>query len=348
MGCVRWHRFFLGCLLLTAIRLPGRAQEQAAVADGRLTTLHVYMDLIQVPVLVLDGSTNRRKPVDPAKFRASLDSGPEFRPRHVRLQGEDPIALGILLDTSQDDIKTMVKSIDFAIASLAPGSLRSRDQVSIYGFDCLLIRSLNGVSANPAQLKAGVDVALEPWKARLMKKDRHCEAEVNLSDAMRFAVEDMAHLPGRRALLLISSGVPGSDGSSWKEVRRQAQLEGVAVFGLVPSSSLGRGRENALSEACALSGGLLLGVPYAVEKEPLERFVTMLRERYIVEFGRARNEAAGVHSLVVTIGDRHALIRPAGVSVSLPDPAMKDDPTTVRGDGGNTPEFGTRKVLTPK
>ena len=218
----------------------------------------------------------------------------------------------------------------------------------MYGFDCHLNRSLNGVSAHPAQLKVGVDVALQPWKARLAETNRRCEDRVSLWDAMRFAVKDMAQLPGRRALLLVSSVVSGSGGSGWNELRRQAQLEGVAVFGLVPSSLLGWGRENALSETCELSGGLLSGIPSAVKKEQLARFVTMLRERYIVEFGRARNEAAGAHSLAVTIGDRHALIRPAGVSVSWPNPGAKADPTTMRNDETNAPEFGTRKVLTPK
>lgn len=348
MGSLWWRQMLIGCLLLTAIRLPSRAQEQAPIAEDKLTTLHVYMDLIQVPVLVLDGSANRMKPVDPAKFRVSLDSGPEFRPRQVRRQGEDPIALGILLDMSEGDDKGMMKSVDLAIASLAPESLGSQDHVSVYGFDCHLTRSLNGISANPAQLKVGVDVALKRWKTRLAEKDRSCEDRVGLWDAMRFAVKDMAQLPGRRALLLVSPGVSGSGGSGWNEVRRQAQLEGVAIFGLVPSSLLGWGRENALSETCELSGGILSGVPSAVKKEQLARFVTMLRERYIVEFGRARNEAAGAHSLAVTIGDRHALIRPAGVSVSLPDPGSKADPTTMRNDEANAPEFGTRKVLEPK
>ncbi len=176
MGCLWWRQMLLLCLLLTAIRLPGRAQEHTAGSEEKVTTLHVYLDLIQVPVLVLDRSLNRMKPVDPAKFRVSLDSGPEFRPRRVRQQGEDPIALGILLDTSEGDAKGMLKNIDFAVASLAPESLEVRDHVSVYGFDCHLTRSLNGISANPAQLKVGVDVALRRWKTRLTEQDRRCEA----------------------------------------------------------------------------------------------------------------------------------------------------------------------------
>ncbi len=347
MAYLRWRRILLCCLFLIAIRLPGQAQEHRAASEDQLTTLHVYLDLIQVPVLVLDSSLHRMKPVDPAKFRVSLDSGPEFRPTHVRQQGEDPIGLGILLDTSEGDAKGMLKNIDFAVASLAPESLEVRDHVSVYGFDCHLTRSLNGISANPAQLKVGVDVALRLWKTRLTEH-RRCEDRVGLWDAMRFAVKDMAQLPGRRALLLVSSSVSGSGGSGWNELRRQAQVEGVAVFGLVPSSLLGWGRENALSETCELSGGILSGVPAAVEKQQLARFVAMLRERYIIEFGRARNEEPGAHSLTVTLEDRRAVLRPAGVSVSLSDPGTKADPTTLRNNEANAPEYGTRRVLTPK
>lgn len=348
MACLQWLNLLACWVLLVAVGLPGRAQAPAEASEEKLTTLHVYADLIQVPVLVLDSFGNRRKPVDPAQFRVSLDSGPEFRPRRVRQQGKDPIALGILLDTSEQDSARWLENVDFAIASLAPEGLEARDHVSVYGFDCKLIRSLNGMSANPAQLKVGVDVALKPWRTRLAERRRDCEDRVSLWDAMRFAVRDMTHLPGRRALLVVTPGAPSVSAPKWNELRSEAQQEGVAVFGMVPSSAQGWGRENAFSEVCELSGGLLMRGRSGVDRDQLGGFVAMLRERYIVEFRRARNEAAGSHSIVVTVGGRRAYVRPAGVAVSLPDPEAKADPTTVRDGAAEAPEFGKRRVLTPK
>lgn len=348
MAWLRWHTQLACCVLLAVMRVPGRAQEKTGDSEEKLKTLHVYKDLIQVPVLVLDTYGDRMKPIDSAKFLVSLDSGPAFRPRHIRQEGEDPISLAILLDTSEGDVARLMENADLQVANLASGSLDPRDHVSVYGFDCKLIRSLDGTSANPAQLKVGVDVALAPWRTRLMAKSPRCGERISLWDAMRWTVRDMAQLPGRRALLVVTPGTNDVSGSKWNELRSEAQHEGVAVFGLVPSRALNWGREHAFNEICELSGGVLMQVHAAVTREKLAEFVAMLRERYILEFGRAGNETAGVHSMVVSVSGRTAYVRPAGVSVSLPDPAAKADPTTTRESGPDAPEFGVRKVLKPK
>src|ERR1700759_5347027 len=81
---------------------------------------------------------------------------------------------------------------------------------------------------------------------------------------------------------------------------------------------------------CELSGGIVMriGDLTAVSKS-LERFVTMLRERYIVEFPRPANSTAGEHGMEVKIDKDIYKIRPSGVSVPLPDPAWMADPTTI-------------------
>jgi hypothetical protein len=83
----------------------------------------------------------------------------------------------------------------------------------------------------------------------------------------------------------------------------------------------------------------------AALSKSLEKFVTMVRERYIVEFPRPSNSTAGEHDMEVKIDKGIYTIRPSGVSMPLPDPALMSDPSTIQAGPSQTPEEGTRKVM---
>jgi hypothetical protein len=77
----------------------------------------------------------------------------------------------------------------------------------------------------------------------------------------------------------------------------------------------------------------------------LTRFVATLRERYILEFSRPRNDEPGEHEITVTLAkDPRAYIRTAGVSILLADRGENDDSTIPR-DTTDAPEIGNRKIL---
>jgi hypothetical protein len=84
--------------------------------------------------------------------------------------------------------------------------------------------------------------------------------------------------------------------------------------------------------------------PMALSRS-LERFVTILRERYIVEFPRPANSTAGEHGMEIKIDKGIYLIRPSGVSMPLPDPVLMADPSTIQAGPSQAPEQGTRKVM---
>jgi hypothetical protein len=75
--------------------------------------------------------------------------------------------------------------------------------------------------------------------------------------------------------------------------------------------------------------------------------VTLVRGRYIVEFPRPVTTVGGERTLEITISKLHAFIRAAGAEVPTDDPAILNDPTTIRPDLSRTPELGNRKILTP-
>jgi hypothetical protein len=131
------HEVYL-CILGVVLGVGGVllvAQEKPVM------TLHAYADTVQIPVLVLGPDREPIGPIATKRFSISLDEGPLFRATHVRVEGDDPISLSIVLDVNGSQME-LLRKIDEAIAGLAPLSLGARDHVSVYTLDCSLVRSL--------------------------------------------------------------------------------------------------------------------------------------------------------------------------------------------------------------
>src|SRR5271170_641983 len=181
---VRGAGLLLGGAALAAV-LSGAAlaaqDEPKAVVDGGVPTLHVYTNLIQVTTLVLWQSYEPvSKPIPERRFSVSIDAGPWFRATHVRQEGEDPISLAVLFDTSGDTAKLMPK-IEDALAKVAPLSLHPKDRVSFYAMHCELIRSMKDMPIDSVTVKKNVDAVLEPWMPRKGdKRESRCERGVHL------------------------------------------------------------------------------------------------------------------------------------------------------------------------
>jgi hypothetical protein len=352
---IRFLVFVLGLPILWSGALL-RAQDASTPQDEPIHTLHVYTNLIQMPTLVLGPYREQiKKPIAESRFSVSIDSGPWFRATHVRLEGDDPISLSILLDVGGDATE-LIPKIGDAIASLAPLSLHPKDHISIYALDCSLVRSWNNGPAETVGLRAGVDDALESWTLRRQKKHGpNCRQSVHLWDALAYLVGESYKLPGRRVILVVSDGKDKGSGYSWNDVRLYAQVTAVAVFGLTSTPQYGtsdnrrflqRGGESPFPALCELSGGMVLSTSTRSLEETLRRFMAMLRERYIVEFPRPANSTAGSHDIRVTIAKGEGnFIRSSGISVPLPNAAVLKDPTTVPSDPSLTPEQGSRPPM---
>ncbi len=196
----------------------------SAAQDAPVPTLHVYANLIQIPSLVLSWHGEAlRKPLDAKRFYVRVDSGPWFRATHVRLEEDDPITLGILLD-ARGDVESLMPKVEEAIARMP---LHPRDHVSIYALDCKLTRSMDDAPAEPGMLKAGVEQALQPWADR--KKEKHrdgCKDPAHLWDALNYAVRRMNGHPGRHVILAVSDGDDMGSVHTWKDLAVSAEGEG--------------------------------------------------------------------------------------------------------------------------
>jgi hypothetical protein len=112
--------------------------QQAAASSletPAIQTLHVYVNRIEVPVLVLDHNQRPVQSVLADHFSVSLDSGPRLRPNHVRVQGDAPFSMAILLDLPGPQDQILPRMVN-EVAELAQGSLYTVDHLSLYILGC--------------------------------------------------------------------------------------------------------------------------------------------------------------------------------------------------------------------
>ena len=223
-------------LVLAAGTFTVRAQDAAAPY-----TLHAYANRIQVPALVLGDDLKPIPSVKRGQFAISLDHGPAFQPTQMRIEGDDPISLAVLLDArgDQDDI---LKQFAQALPGLAPNYLHPADHVSIYAIDCALNQSVDQIPAQAGALEAGVARALASpalHGTSLHGTGSHstgqrgaCGESIRLWDAVTKVAETLGTQPGRRVLLVVSKGLDGRSASGFAETVHAAESRSVAIFGL--------------------------------------------------------------------------------------------------------------------
>ncbi len=338
-----------------------------STTPGPIATLHVYANLEQIPVLVLTPfRTRMKKPVEEAKFRVSLDSGPPFRPTHVRREGDDPLAISILIDTTKQD-NALLPKVKAAVESFGEGPLHAEDRISVYSMDCGgLIRSYYDGPAYNARLARAVDDAMMPWNERhQVHHASACKPNIPLWDSLAMVSQELARLPGRRVILAITDGQDSGSRTSWSDAIREAQQASIAVFGVlseVPANSAGstlarggtllealtvsRRIEDPFDTICESTGGIELPSSSRGLERQLTWAVQALRERYIIEFPRGDQDKPGRHNLNVTLIKTQAYVRPTGITVPLADPKLLANPLTIPGDPEKSPQLGTRTILT--
>ncbi len=348
-----------------------RAQEMPALHDEAVPTLHVYTNSIQLPMVVLGANRQRLKvPVAASRFSVSIDNGPWFRATHVRAEGDDPISLSILLDANGDSAD-LIQGVEDLIIKGKELSLQPKDHISIYGFDCRLVTLLKDVPADES-LKTEMAKASASWDRRRENlRDAICQDPAHLWDSLAFLSGELYKRPGLRVILAVSQGKDRGSKHTWNETRDYAESTSVAIFGLSEvfpdmrqlSKALDTGEsitssdrsswmmvwdtENPFHQVCELSGGMVFLTQPKYLPDSMKNFLRTVRERYIVEFPRPSNATSGKHGMQVKVAHgEHYFVRSAGISVPPPDPKVLADPATVSAGPKDTPEMGTRKIMT--
>jgi hypothetical protein len=317
-------------------------------------TLHVYVNLMQIPTLVLSPSLSPLPPISLDKFNISLDSGPRFHPTHIRLEGDDPIDLAILLDLSGDTYNLQTALIR-SLPAFLNQSLQPHDHVSIFAIDCLFVGTPNDIPVTDGdRIAHALDAAISfPQLHGVGEKGPHCGSSIHLWNALGTVAESIGNLPGRRVILVVSNGRDQKSSVHWTKLRRYAAARSITLFGLYPTPLVqplnirfGLSTEDPFNILCQLTGGLVLFTSPSEVSNNLKRTIDFVRGRYILEFPRPDSDNGGDHNIDVTLRKMDAFIRPAGISYLSADPSIATDPTTLPSPPSPA-VFGTRRPLNP-
>jgi hypothetical protein len=328
------------------------AQDDAPSPPPNLYTLHVYTNLMQFPTVVLGSDLKPIPPVPREKFNITIDGGPVFHPTKMRIEGDDPISLAVLLDVGGDQ-SSVLRAFTQSFARLIPGSLHPQDRVSIYAVDCKLMRTMKDQPAvDPSAIEQGVANALVVPGLHGNKTKPACGYNLHLWDTMVMVAQDMGDPPSRRVLLVVSLGREKGSKNNLTTAADYLSSKGVAVFGLRDntayereeyvqqfSAPVGRGRglilaggvnpDDLFGIMCGRNGGMILDASNPGVAKDLEHLIDLLRGRYIIEYPRPDDRKAAMQSIEITVAGIDAFVRPTGDSSPITDPAIANDPNTL-------------------
>src|SRR5665213_830498 len=361
----------LAAAAVFATVLPAvRAQQQ----DGpppppNLYTLHVYTNLMQFPTVVLGPDLKPIPPVPREKFDITLDGGAVLHPTKMRIEGDDPFSLAVLLDAGVEQ-SGVLRAFAQSFPQLLPGSLHPDDRVSVYAMDCTVMRTLKDVPAvDPATITQGIVNALAAPRLHGKKTRPSCGYDLRLWDAMTLIAQDLGHSPSRRVLLVVSQGRENGSKTRFGAAAEYLSSMGVGVFGLRDDQEyarettfaqygspvrrgsnvtlIGSYDEDLFAAMCAENGGMVLDASNPGVATDLQHLIDLLRGRYIIEYPRPEDKKAAIHTVDIAIDGVKAFIRLTGGSAPIPDPAIANDPNTLP----STPspaKVGNRRRIGPR
>jgi VWFA-related protein len=327
-------RFFAGWMfglaLVCGVRAVAATVQDESATKATVATLRVETNLVQIPVLILDKDRERlRSQIAASRVAIRLGDGPWVQPKYVRLEGDDPIDLAIVIDPRGAQIDVLPK-LSKAIAGLAPSSLSSRDRVSIYMMGCSVMHVAKNIPVDPDSLRSATETVLENWRNHAGEESMaRCKPGTQIWDTLAYVARAMSDRPGRRAILAITDGDDQHSEHSVEDAGEGARADGVAVFALdpAPAASWMRTREQErLSAMTESTGGITWNAAGQSVDKQLQRFVATLRSRYIVEFSRPSVAKAGKVHLDVRVAGSDYFIRAGSKSVPLPDLAEGGGP----------------------
>lgn len=363
--CAHGFPRLLAVLSLLSGSIQLRAQSAPIPAASAPYTLHVYQDLLQLPILVLNRAQGSYSGLTAAQFTLRLDDGPPFHPRHTRLEGDDPLQIALVVDASQPETLLLAKKLETFPPPQLANWLSPTDAVSVYALDCHLVRSSNELPYTGLRLQATLTTALAATELHKHDPGTSCGSKRKLWDSLSAVVLRLSQSPGRRVVLVVSDGRDDTSRMSWTALARYAGRFNTTLMGLRPQSAgyhtgelLNRmpisahptenflpNEEQIFDLLCSGTGGLVLAAEPQRPFGPFNRAVELLRQRYILEFARPHDDTPGLHHIEAFVPDPHAVVLSAGIGFPPRRSTQDTDPGTVPSDPTQAPQLGHRRIL---
>ena len=328
---VRRRRTRSSSLLLLLIAafaaVPFHAQDapQSEPEGSAPYTLHLYARLVELPTLIFFPK-DEKPTLDPQQINIKLNSARPFHPISIRLEGNDPLSIAFLFDVSGDQTK-LITAIQKDFSEWVTHSLRPQDHVSIFALDCNLIQTSKDVPASPSILQSGLNVALVSPLLQGDSPPASCRNSSRLRGSMVLVMRKLQQLPGRRILVIITSGRDGKSQITWQQLASEAGIDSVTVFGLSTHGPLEFQGVSDLYNFTRQSGGVFFTPTTTELPKALDQIISLLRGRYILQFPMPEDKTPVAYRVLVTVPKFDAITLPSGVSVPLPNPSL-DHPST--------------------
>ena len=181
--------------------------------------------------------------------------------------------------------------------------------------------------ASPSILQSGLDLALVSPLLQGDSPPKSCRNSSRLRGSIVLVMRKLEQLPGRRILVIITSGRDGKSQITWQQLASEAGIDSVTVFGLSTHGPLESQGVADLYNFTRQSGGVFFTPTTAELPKALDQIISLLRGRYILQFPMPEDKTPVAYRVLVTVPKFDAVTLPSGVSVPLPNPSL-DHPST--------------------
>jgi Ca-activated chloride channel homolog len=187
---------------------------------GNLQTFKANVDIVSLDVAILDSKGHFIPGIPGANFRVLEDNVPQ--PIKSVTAGEAPMTVAMVIEFS-NKFQRLYGSAWYQTLQLAWGfasTLRPEDYVAVVAYD-IKPEILSDFTTDRQKTHEALGrLTIAAW------------SEANLFDAVTDTAERMADIEGRKAILLISSGIDTFSKITFDQCRKKLQDAGVPIYGI--------------------------------------------------------------------------------------------------------------------
>jgi len=187
---------------------------------GDIPTFKTDVDIVTLDVAVVDGNGQFLPGIPPVKFRVLEDNVPQ-QVRRVDM-GEAPMTVALLVEFS-NVFQRLYSSVWYQTLQLSWGfalSLKPTDYLAVIAYDIKPEILCDFTSDKNKVQEALHRMSIPAWH------------EANLFDAVTDTADRMSGIEGRKAILVITSGIDTLSRLTYDQTRKSLQQSGVPIYAI--------------------------------------------------------------------------------------------------------------------
>jgi Ca-activated chloride channel family protein len=201
-------------------KIPSAYKKEKGTAPGDIPTYKADVDVVTLDVAVVDNNGQFIPAIPAVKFRVLEDNVPQ-QVRKVEL-GEAPITVALLVEFSQV-FQQLYGYTWYQTLQLAWGfasTLKPADYMAVIAYDIKPEILCDFTTDRNTIHEALQRMTIAAWR------------EANMFDAVTDTADRMSGIEGRKAILLITSGIDTFSKITYDQARKSLQQSGVPVYSI--------------------------------------------------------------------------------------------------------------------